>query len=75
MSTIHNPYAAANANHDDDATMKDASQGGSVSTTGSSGTVDPPADQTQHSNKTAEEEVDFENEDFAVPPSFGRELS
>jgi len=73
MSTINNPYAATKANHDDNAAMNNASQGGLASATGSSGAIDPPADQAQ-ANKSAEE-VDFENEDFMVPPSFGRELS
>jgi len=73
MSTI-NPYASANANPDDDAAMNNASQGGSASATGSSGAVDPPADQDQEQNKTIDEEVDFENKDFTVPPSFGCEL-
>jgi len=69
-----NSFATANANHDEDAAMNDALQGGSVSATGSSGAVDPPADRTRESTKPIEEEVDFESDDFAVPPSFGREL-
>jgi len=73
MSNI-NPYSSANANPDDDVAMNEALQGGSASATGSSGAVDPPADRSQESNKPIEEEVDFENEDFAVPPSFAREL-
>ena len=60
-----------NANHDNNAAMNDASQGGSASATGSSGAVDPPADQAKDSSKLAEDELDFESEDFAVPPSFG----
>jgi len=74
MSNI-NPYASAKANPDDDAAMNDTSQGSSASATGSSGAVDPPADRSQESNKPIEEEVDFENKDFTVPPSFARELS
>jgi len=77
MSTI-NPYAKANKAHDDDAAMNDAmndiSQGGSASATASSGAVDPPTDQDQEQHQP-NEEVDFETDDFAVPPSFGRELS
>ncbi len=67
-----NPYVG-NANADEDAAMNKASQGGSASTTGSSGAVDPPANQEQQ--ESHDEEVDFESDDFAVPPSFGRELS
>jgi len=73
MLTI-NPYASANANPDDDAAMNDASQGSSASATGSSGAVDPPAERSRDSSKP-EEEVDFENEDFAVPPSFARVIT
>jgi len=71
-NTLH---ATTNANLDEDAAMNDASQGGSASATGSSGAVDLPVAQTQDSDKHTEEEIDFEEEDFAVPPSFGRELS
>jgi len=78
MSTI-NPYAKATTLQDDDTAMNDeamneASQGGSASATSSSGAVDPPADQAQEQNQNIDEEVDFKNDDFAVPPSFGREL-
>jgi len=71
----NNLHATDNANLDEDAAMNDASQGGSASATGSSGVVDPPAAHMQDSDKHIEEEIDFENKDFAVPPSFGRELS
>jgi len=79
MSNI-NPYAKTNAPPDDDAAMQDAamndaSQGGSASATGSSGAVDLPADQEKEQHQTLDDEVDFESDDFAVPPSFGRELS
>jgi len=69
-----NPYATANANQDGNMAMNDALQGGLASATGSSGAVNPPVDQDQEQNKTIDEEVDFENEYFTVPPSFGREL-
>jgi len=72
MST--NPNASENVNINEDAAMNDASQGGSASATGSSGAVDPPAAHT-NSAHSHEEEVDFESKDFAVPPSFGQELS
>jgi len=74
-----NPYAKANAHQDDDAAMNDVAmnntlQGGSASATSSSSAVDPPVDQAQEQNQNIDKEVDFENDDFAVPPSFGREL-
>jgi len=68
-------HVTTNANLNEDAAMNDTSQGGSASATGSSGVVDPPAASTQDSDKHIEEEIDHENEDFVVPPSFGRELS
>jgi len=57
--------------------MNDASQGGSVSTTRSSGAVDPPAEKDKGSPEKSSEadKINFENEDFMVPPSFGQELS
>jgi len=79
MSNI-NPYTKTNIPPDDntamhDAAMNDASQGGSASATGSSGAVDLPADQEKEQHQTLDDEVDFESDDFAVPPSFSRELS
>jgi len=48
-----------------------------VSTTGGSRAVDPPAEQEQGSpaKSSKSEEIDFENEDFTIPPSFGQELT
>jgi len=67
-----NPYIG-NANVDEDAAMNEASQGGLASATGSSGAVDPPANQEQQASN--DDEVDFESDDFTVPPSFSWELS
>jgi len=62
---------------EEDATMNDASQGGSASTTRSSDAVNPPAEKDKGSPAKSSEakEIDFENEDFIVSPSFSQELS
>jgi len=57
--------------------MKDASQGGSASGTGSSGAVNPPTEKDKGlpEKSSKANEIDFENEDFTIPPSFGQDLS
>jgi len=79
MLTPFNPYqqSAHCKTPEEDAAMNDASQGRLASTTGGSGAVNPPAEQ-EHSSpakSSKAEEIDFENEDFMIPPSFGWELT
>jgi len=54
-------------------------QAGLESATGGSGAVNPPIEHETHSSQakpSAEEEmVDFESQDFNIPPLFGQDLS
>jgi len=80
MTTLFNPYKQLvhGETQEEDATMNNTLQAGLMSTTGGSGTVDPPMEREQGSptkSSNADEMVDFENKDFMVPPSFSHELS